>query len=176
MRPVISLLLMFSIALLGLLMVKVEAQESSSNDAARELHELFKTEWDYRMQQFPTEASQLGDRRWNDRWPDMSLDAIRKRQEHYVLTLARLAKINRTGLSPQDQLNYDLFKREYDETVEAFKYRLYLLPLNQREGIQIADDLSTALRFETVKDYEDWIGRLRAFPAYMDQTIELMRA
>ncbi|HEX8652247.1 MAG TPA: DUF885 domain-containing protein [Pyrinomonadaceae bacterium] len=153
----------------------VEAQESASNDAARELHQLFTTEWDYRMREFPTDASQLGDRRWNDRWPDMTLDAIRKRQEHYVETLARLSRINRATLSRQDQLNYDLFKREYEETVEAFKYRLYLLPLNQREGIQTAYDLSTALRFETVKDYEDWVARLRAFPAYMDQTIELMR-
>jgi prolyl oligopeptidase len=176
MRHATCLLLTFSIAALGLLMMRVEAQEKSSNDAARELHELFTAEWDYRMQQSPTEASQLGDRRWNDRWPDLSLDAIRKRQDHYVATLARLARINRATLSPQDQLNYDLFKREYDETVEAFKYQLYLLPLNQREGIQFADDLSTSLRFETVKDYEDWIGRLRGFPAYMDQTIELMRA
>jgi prolyl oligopeptidase len=176
MRSATCLLLTFSIASLGLLLVRVEAQEHRANDAARELHELFAAEWDYRMQQFPTEASQLGDRRWNDRWPDMSADAIRKRQEHYVSTLARLARINRAGLSPQDQLNYDLFRREYEEMVEAFKYRLYLLPLNQREGIQIADDLSTALRFETVKDYEDWIARLRAFPVYMDQTIDLMRA
>ncbi|MFH4209892.1 DUF885 family protein, partial [Acinetobacter baumannii] len=77
--------------------------------------------------------------------------------------------------SPQDQLNYDLFKREYETDVEGFKYQWYLIPLNQRGGIQTADELADSLRFATVKDYEDWIARLRSFPRYMDQTIALMR-
>jgi prolyl oligopeptidase len=50
-----------------------------------------------------------------------------------------------------------------------------LLPLNQQGGIQTENELADSLRFATVKDYEDWIARLRAFPTYMDQTIALMR-
>ncbi len=49
------------------------------------------------------------------------------------------------------------------------------MPLNQREGIQTSDQLADLLRFETVKDYEDWIARLRSFPAYLDQASTLMR-
>ena len=37
------------------------------------------------------------------------------------------------------------------------------LPITMRDGIQQADDLADALRFETVKDYEDWIGRAAPF-------------
>ncbi|MBA3440960.1 MAG: DUF885 domain-containing protein, partial [Pyrinomonadaceae bacterium] len=139
------------------------------------MHALFAAEWDYLMEQNPTSASMLGDRRWNDRWPDVSLDAIGKRHEHTRAALARLQTIDRNNLSLADQLNYDLFKREYETDVEEYKYRWYLVPLNQREGIQTTDELTDTLRFETVKDYEDWIARLRIFPTYINQTTQLMR-
>lgn len=157
---------------MSLLISSIKAQNSSDGAA---LHDLFAKEWNYEMEQNPTFASDLGDRRWNDRWPDLSLEAIRKRNEHNTDALARLHRIDRSRLSAQDQLNYDLFEKEYGNRLEAYKYRLYLLPVNQREGIQTADDLNTSLRFETVKDYEDWIARIRSFPTYMDQTIALMR-
>jgi uncharacterized protein (DUF885 family) len=158
-----------------ILMVGLIHGQDRNNEATRALHALFDAEWDYQMEQDPVRASLLGDRRWNDRWRDVSLDAIRKRHEHYKEVLARLAQIDRRQLSPQDQLNYDLFKEQYETEVEGFKYQWYLIPLNQRNGIQTADELADSLRFATVKDYEDWIARLRSFPRYMDQTIALMR-
>lgn len=127
------------------------------------------------MQQQPEEASTLGDRRWNDRWTDESLEAHARRHQHNQEVLLQLAKIERSALVPADQLNYDLFKRRYEDRVEGYKFHWFLLPLNQREGIQTSDDLADALRFDTVKDYEDWIARLHAFPVLMDQTIAVMR-
>jgi uncharacterized protein (DUF885 family) len=139
------------------------------------LKDLINTEWDYEMQQRPEEASTLGDRRWNDRWSDESLEAHARRNVHNQDVLATLAKINRASLPPADQLNYDLFRKHYEQRVEGYKFHWFLLPLNQRDGIQTIDDLADALRFGTVKDYEDWIARLRAFPLLMDQNIGLMR-
>jgi uncharacterized protein (DUF885 family) len=49
------------------------------------------------------------------------------------------------------------------------------MSFNQREGPQTSDDLGNSLRFETVKDYEDWLARLRAVPTAMDQFTELLR-
>ena len=47
------------------------------------LHDLFTAEWDYDMQQSPEWASTLGDRRWNDRWPDDSLEAFARRPQYW---------------------------------------------------------------------------------------------
>ena len=147
------------------------AQDASTTKA---LHDLFASEWEYGLQQSPARASQLGDRRWNDRWGDRSLAAIKARHEHDLDVLQRLVKIDRSKLSAADQLNYDLFKKDYETGIEEYKYRWYLAPLNQRGGIQTQNELSDSLRFETVKDYDDWIARMNAFPVYMDQTIALM--
>jgi len=163
--------LVFAIGLLLLASTSL-AQPAAATKA---LHDLFDREWEYDMQQDPTRASRLGDRRWNDRWPDVSLAAIKSRHEHDLEVLRQLTKIDRGKLSAADQLNYDLFKKDYESGIEEYQYRWYLVPLNQRGGIQTENELADSLRFETVKDYEDWIARLKAFPVYMDQTVALMR-
>ena len=145
------------------------------NADTKALHTLFDAEWDYSMQQSPENASELGDRRWNDRWSDESLVAYARRYAHNREVLAGLKKINRANLNAADQLNYDLFQKNYERALEGYKFRQFLIPLNQRGGIQTQDELADSLRFETKKDYQDWITRMRSFPVLMDQTIDLMR-
>ena len=53
--------------LLLVLASRVTALEAKAS-SAKPLHDLFAAGWDYEMQQRPDEASELGDRRWNDRW------------------------------------------------------------------------------------------------------------
>jgi uncharacterized protein (DUF885 family) len=165
--------------ILGLVFMSViavgETPRVPQNADARALHALFDAEWDYRMQESPEYASELGDRRWNDRWSDESIEAYARRHEHDKAVLAKLSNIHRARLSEADQLNYDLFQKSYQQAIEGYKFHQFLIPLNQRGGIQTQDELADSLRFQTLKDYQDWIARLRAFPALMDQTIALMR-
>src|SRR5579884_870265 len=158
-----------------LLACSLRGQASPQGADTKALHDLFAAAWDYDMQQNPEEASQMGDRRWNDRWQDKSLQAYAGRNHHNQQVLALLAKINRADLDKTDQLNYDLFQKRYQDRVEQYKYHWFLMDFNQREGPQTSDDLGDSLRFETLKDYEDWLARLHAFPAYLDQVIALLR-
>lgn len=148
---------------------------ASLNGQAKALHDLFAREWDYQMERNPTDASALGDRRWNDRWPDASLEAIRENHVHRQGVLQQLKAIDRRELSAADQLNYELYEKLCQMALEEYGYHWYLIPLNQRGGIQTADELGDLLPFTRIKDYEDWIARLGAFPAYMDQTVAVMR-
>lgn len=157
------------------LVALAQSHPAAQSADTKALHALFEAEWDYSMQQSPETASDLGDRRWNDRWSDESLVAYARRYVHNREILGDLKKINRTNLSAADQLNYDLFQKNYERSVEGYKFRQFLIPLNQRGGIQTQDELADSLRFETKKDYQDWIARMRSFPVLMDQTIDLMR-
>ena len=149
---------------LVLLTLPIVGRAAPRQSAAKALHDLFNSAWDQEMQERPEDASELGDRRWNDRWTDRSPEAYARRDQNNHEILAKLAKIDRTQLSKTDQLNYDLFQKRYADRIEQYKVRWFLMSFNQREGPQTIDDLGSSLRFETVKDYEDWLARLRACP------------
>ena len=148
----------------------------AQTDAPKNLSALFDSEWQWNLETSPTFASYLGDKRYNNRWNDQSIDAIKKRNQHRVETLARLKQINRNELSDKDKVNYDLFQKDYESAVQNYETRLYLLPINQRGGIQTSDELAESIQFQNVKDYEDWIARLNAFPVLMEQNLALMKA
>jgi len=148
---------------------------SESKSAGERLHAIFDAEWQWSMENHPTWASQMGDLRYNDRWPDVSPADIEKRHAHRQEVLGQLDRIDRKALSEADEINYRLFRREYEVEIEEHPFGWHLVPLTQRDGIQDANSLADSLRFERVGDYRDWIARLRALPVYMDQTIALMR-
>jgi uncharacterized protein (DUF885 family) len=148
---------------------------AQNQGGSRELRDLFASAWDYDMEHRPEEASELGDRRWNDRWGDKSPEGYAERNRHNQEVLRQLAKIDRGRLNKTDQLNYDLFQKRYADRVEQFQYHWYLMDFNQREGPQTSDTLGDALRFETVKDYEDWLARMRALPRFLDGFTALLR-
>jgi len=156
------------------LLIACPAAFSQSPEAKR-LHDLFDQEWERSMRENPTWASQLGDRRYAQQWEDLSADAIRRSQQKTREALDTLRKIDIRQLSPDDQLNYRLFEQEYDMRVQQQPYPLHLIPLNQRGGIQDQSNLSRSLRFDTIADYEDWLKRLQALPAQIDQTMVLMK-
>jgi uncharacterized protein (DUF885 family) len=175
-----------ALGLLALLPLGAAAATAQKREApASALRALIDREWQYQLEHSPTYASVLGDRRWNDRWDDLSLQAIEADHQHNLQVLARLKKLDRARLPAEDQLNYDLFRREYELWVEEHRFKWYLLPTNQvgsipegikqPPGVQTAYQLADTLRFATVKDYEDWIVRLRGFGTYVDQVVALMR-
>ncbi len=172
-------------ALLGALMVTSTALPSCSgerapqvagvNPAARALHALFEQEWEHALAESPVWASSIGDRRYDAKWDDPSLAAQARRAAHERDVLGKITRIDRGALTRSDALSYDLFRLKYETAVDGQAYRLNLLPINQRGGIQTADEIADELPFTGVKAFEDWNKRLAAFPAYMEATLEVLR-
>lgn len=148
---------------------------ASADTAAAALHRFFDEEWERGLRESPETASSNGDLRWNDRWSDMSLEAIRRREAEDRDALARLTAIDRAALSGRDRLDYDVYLWQLQRTIERQRFNEWMQPVSQLGGVQSADGLVELLEFRTVKDYEDWLKRLDALPTLIAQTEALMR-
>jgi uncharacterized protein (DUF885 family) len=148
-----------------------QAQPAARN---AQLHALFAEEWERGLRDIPENASYQDDNRYNDRWTDLSLDAIARREAADKAALDKLHTVDRSALSPADQLNYDTFEWQLQRTVARQRFREYLQPISHQGGPQTADGLAEVLPFASVKDYSDWLERMEALPTVIDQTITLL--
>jgi len=150
------------------------ANAQSTED--QKLNSFFDEQWEYGLKQNPIFATFLGDLRYNDQLPDVSLAAIQKDQAHDLQTLKELEALDRSKLSGANQLNYDLYLLNTKQAIEGQRFPDYLLPINQMGGIQQnVPDAVGQLPFHNAKQYEDYIARLNRFPVMMDQTIERLQ-
>jgi uncharacterized protein (DUF885 family) len=152
------------------------AQVIETTDAAKKLHLLFEEDWQWGLKNFPEAATLLGDNRYNDRLTDLSFEAVERYKAHEREMLERVQKIDRSALSGQDAISYDLFLRDKKLNVEGQRFSSELMPLNQMEGPQLTfPQLAASTAFRNRKDYEDYLARLNGFSKYIDQIIALAR-
>ena len=152
---------------------KIENGEKSESE---NFHELLSEQWEKGIVRNPEWASSLGDNRFNDKLNDTSYETILKRQGETRELQETVKKIDRSKLSVDDQLNYDLYLQGIEKEIEGFQFLSYLIPIDQMGGIQIGfAGISNYMPFNNVKDYENYLARMRAFPIKLDQTIDLMK-
>ena len=140
------------------------------------LHTLLDEQWQYTLRTSPEFASILGDRRYNDRLSDGSQRSIDAQLAKNREFLRRFEAIDTTGFPEQERLNRDLMILNLRQGVEAEKFREWEMPVNQFIGLHIdLPQLVTSLPFETVKDYTDYIARLKQVPRVFRETTAQMR-
>jgi len=154
-------------------------QELSAADLDRRrkaLADLLDEQWEYTMKHSPEYASILGDKRYNDQVSDVSEKAVRAELADTKRFLKRFEVIDTAAFSEQERLNRDLMVKDLRESVESSKFNWWQMPVNQMNGIHLGmAQLPSALPFQTVKDYDDYVVRLRKLPTILDDTIVNMR-
>ena len=134
------------------------------------LNALFEEYWQDQLKNDPELASSIGDKRYNDQITDYSLKAVNDRLAREENFLMQLVSIDPAGLTDEEKTSRDLLIRRLVENQEAAGFKEWEMPVNQMSGIHTAyPQLVAELSFTTVKDYDDWIARLRAIPKAFDQ-------
>jgi uncharacterized protein (DUF885 family) len=90
--------------------------------------------------------------------------------------LERLAAIERGALSASERVSYDMLRRNVEDDLAQIRFRTWRMPLNAEGSFHSGfARLPFSVPLRDTKDYEDYIARLRAFPAFARQQVENMR-
>lgn len=147
------------------------------DERRKALAELLAEHWEAQLRDRPELATVLGDRRYNDRWSDQSLQGIRAQLEDKKRWLARFEALDPTALPEQEQLSHRLMVRDLREALELARFEEWLMPIDQFGGAHLAlAQLPAMLTLSTAKDYEDYLARLDAVPTVLGQITEVARA
>ncbi|MCF3649176.1 DUF885 domain-containing protein [Synoicihabitans lomoniglobus] len=151
--------------------------DDAPNSETKRLATLFAVDWAVTLEDSPEMATYVGLPGYGDRWSDQSPAALEKGRARARTRLAVIESIDRAALSPDDQLNYDLFLDQARNGVEGQRFPQELLAINQLGGVhQQAASIMRMMPNRSVMQLEDQVARLEGLPAVIDQTIALLEA
>ena len=178
MRRPISAVALLAFIVLALALAPVSAAAAADVDARRKaLAALLAEHWEHTLATNPELASSLGDRRWNDQLAEISPATIERELAGNKAFLARFEAIDTSGFPEQEALDKVLMVRDLRTAIDFARFQSWLMPVDQMGGIHLYSVyLASTGPFETVKDYDDYVARLRALPRQLDGTIAHMRA
>jgi uncharacterized protein (DUF885 family) len=136
---------------------------------------LQKDYWEWLLHEFPELSTWTGDNRYNDRFTDLSFEAIERRNAYVRSMLEQVCSIDQSRLSRQDMLSHALLVWELSLAVSAQQFPPVML-LTQIWGPQLLfPQLVSVTPFRTTTDYDNYLERLSAFPLYLEQVTGLLR-
>lgn len=147
---------------------------AQSPNADAQLRAIYTEEWKWRQEQFP--GLEGVEKPVPDRLPKVD-QATQELQLHYwENVLRKLDGIARDQLSPEEQINYDVYRPEIENFVADQKFREYEMPANSDSAFWTSLGYTARRPFKTAVDYKNWIAQLRDVPRYFREQITNMRA
>ncbi|MBP6335929.1 MAG: DUF885 domain-containing protein [Bacteroidia bacterium] len=155
---------------------KPSTMENSNAAFDSLLHEYYED----RLKMYPLEATAIADERYNDQLPVDISDSYRvKLKEFYSSYAEKFSKVDRAALTGQSVLSFDIMQYEMKMQLEGLTFHDNLMPINQFWSMHISFPLlgsgSGNQPFKTVKNYDDFLGRIHGFTSYVDTMISNMK-
>jgi uncharacterized protein (DUF885 family) len=167
----------FSISLLSLILsAHSSVLAEPRGDLDKHLKALYEGDWDAQMHDYPTWATSTGDHRFDHLLTDSSINAHERRLQRLRHLVAALQRVPSSALGKKQRQNFDIFLRLKLDSIAELESQSYLMPITNRSGFHISfPSMPRNLPFKTVKNYQNYTARLRAFSKSVDQHITLMR-
>jgi len=147
---------------------------AEKQNADEQLRAIYTEEWNWRVQQFP--GLEGPTKPVPDRLPKADLANQDMRLRHWEDVLRKLDGVARAQLSPAEQINYDIYRREIEDLVADQKFRDFEMPANSDTAFWTNVGYTARRPFKNLIDYKNWIAQMRDIPRYFREEIANMRA
>ena len=148
-------------------------ETASAADAFRALADDF---WETLVRAFPSFATRIGDRRFDDRLEDLSSEARAARLASLKATLREASAIDREALGMVDRVSLSMLIEEASGQLAAIETKTDEWSVSPIDGPQVwIVDLVDHQPIGTVEEGRQLLSRVRAVRRYMDQAIAGLR-
>jgi uncharacterized protein (DUF885 family) len=155
--------------------VVATAQNIPVSTREKTLNGVFSDYWQDYLKHNPEFASSIGDTRYNDQLSDFSVQAYNESLARARGFLTRLIEVDTAGMTDQEQLSKEVLTRTLIENQQEARFKPWEMPVTQMTGLQIdLPQLVSELSFNSVKDYDDYIARLKKVPLAFQQITDDM--
>jgi len=165
---------MKKVLLLGAVVMSCAASAAETPSADERLRAIYTEEWTWRLDQFP--GLEGVTKPVPDRLPKEDPGTQEMRLRYWEDVLHKLDDIPRAQLSPEEQINYDVYRQEIENFVADQKFRDYEMPANSDSAFWTDLGYTARRPFKSLTDYKNWIAQLRDVPRYFREQIANMRA
>ncbi|HKJ17573.1 MAG TPA: DUF885 domain-containing protein [Xanthomonadales bacterium] len=146
------------------------------NGDSEKFREIYEREWAFRLDEFPTLGSWVGDEQYDDRLGHVSVADQERRKAYWQGIRKELNDISCDRLSAGDCVNYQIYRKQIDDFITGVETRSYLLPFNSDSGFYMGwVRLPDSTDFSDEADYSNYLSRIGMIPVIMDEYIGLMR-
>jgi uncharacterized protein (DUF885 family) len=166
------------LALLGILFF-VTSSFGQATEEDKKLASYFDAWLEVYLKDHPTEATSLGDHRYDDRMDDFSPQAVAARKKHTADTLADLPnKIDYTKLSRNGQIDFEIFR---DSLIRSQWDDKFTRPLERDPRAwngYISDSVFTLLVQSTVektRGVQNAAARIQGIPKLLEATKKMLK-
>ena len=181
MHRIVAVLLLFSLAIAACDSERPPVgTENPAVDLTERFDALLEEYFEHVLEFSPVFATQIGDGRYNDRYPNSIGPEYRDAVHAYELeTLERLSAIDRQSLDTERQTSFDVLRYRLETSIAGQRFPDHLAPMNQFRSAATSFARLGSGRgvhpFDTVENYEQFLARVDGFVVYVDQAIDNMR-
>jgi uncharacterized protein (DUF885 family) len=135
---------------------------------------LYGAEWKWREEQFADDED--SQKPISDHLPRVDPAAQQARLKYWEDLLSKLDAIPRAQLSPQEQINYDVYRPQIQVLIANQRFRDFEMPANSDTTFWTDLGYTARRPFRTLQDYKNWLAQLHDVPRYFREQMDEMRA